>query len=126
MKPLAFIVIALLSVSFVMSAAPTTSMEPRMEGIAKRTQVTRIAVSEATIREVIAWVRHRTADSPPLRKELNIVYSGRTEPKKRITLTLRDVPLLEVLRAAARQADLQIKFTNDTIYLFPTSEQPPI
>jgi hypothetical protein len=37
-----------------------------------------------------------------------------------------NVPVLEVLRAAARQADLQITITDDALYLFPKNEEPPL
>ncbi|MEA3208372.1 MAG: hypothetical protein QOE70_1429 [Chthoniobacter sp.] len=126
MKLAALLLVAFAATLLGAIPAPNGSEQPRMEEIAKQTLIPRIAVRDATIREVIAFARHRTKELPPLKKELNVVYIGRVEPAKRITLELLNVPLLELLRAAARQADLQITITDDAIYLFPKNEEPPL
>ena len=80
---------------------------------------------EATVTESIDFLRKKAKElAHP--HELNIAYIGRKPTDARITLSLTNIPLMEVLKIIAHQAGLTVRTTDHGIYLYPKDEQPEL
>ena len=103
------------------------SGESAPEKVARELRIPRLEFREATVTEAVDFLRKKSQEQLGSDGTLNLNYVARggIVPDARITCSLRDTPLLEVLQIIAQQTNLTLGATDNGIYLFPKGELPP-
>ena len=103
-----------------MAEAPTSP-----EQLAQQVKIARVDFHDATVKESLAFVKAKVKElAAP--QQLNINYIGKKPTDAKIDLSLTDIPVLELIKLIAHEADLGIRVTGNGIYLFPKDEQPDL
>jgi hypothetical protein len=89
---------------------------------AKRIIVPRVEFSGATVEEAVEFVRVKARALDPDKHGVNIVLKPGTQPDARLSLSLSDVPVWEVLRYIAGLANLRLEASGEIITLEPRGE----
>ena len=81
----------------------------------------KIDFRDSTVREAIAFLANKAKDLDPERQGVNIVLSGATgeNDRTRITLTLSNVPLIEVIKYVTNLANLKYKIEPSAVVIVP-------
>ena len=78
---------------------------------------------DATLTECIDFMRLKSRDLDPDKKGVNIIVKPGGDASARITLSLKNVPLLEVLRYCAELANHKLTFDAQSYFLTPVSAE---
>jgi hypothetical protein len=80
--------------------------------------IPRVEFREASVQEAIDFMRKKALENDPEKKGINIVLNEVNGPADRkLTITLSDIPLLEVLRFTAELAELDFQIRDTAIVL---------
>lgn len=97
------------------------------EQLAREIRVPRLEFRKATVFEAVEFLRRKSKELLGGERVLNLNYVRRGDvvDEARITCSLSDTPLLEILQLIAQQANLTLGATDNGIYLYPAGELPP-
>ncbi|HEX5176631.1 MAG TPA: hypothetical protein VFV83_06365 [Chthoniobacteraceae bacterium] len=80
--------------------------------------IPRVEFKEASVQEAIEFIRKKALENDPEKKGINIVLNEVNGPADRkLTITLSDIPILEVLRFTAELAELDFQIRDTAIVL---------
>ena len=80
---------------------------------------------DATLTECIDFMRNKSRELDPDKKDVNIVVKPGGDASIRITLSLKNVPLSEALRYCAELANRKLTFGDQSYFLTPVSTEAP-
>ncbi|MDB6139263.1 MAG: hypothetical protein JWO94_2335 [Verrucomicrobiaceae bacterium] len=90
---------------------------------AKEIILPRVDFADATVPEIVEFLREKTRDFDPKHEDINFIYKdGGTPSSAKITLALTNVPLSELLTYVAELGNLKLETDGHTIVLTPKSE----
>lgn len=94
--------------------------------------VPKVEFREATVREAIDFIHGKAAENDPEKKGINILLNEVNGPAdKRLTMSLSEIPVLELLRFTAELAELDFQIRDTAIVLStggrtnPSEVDPP-
>ena len=113
------LLLALLSLNLSLFAADET--QPTMKA-AGSIIIPKAIFHGATAKEVIAYLNIKSKELDPKKQGVNIALAGAADPKKTVDLDLSNASVLDILRAAAGQAGLELQPSETAILLAPKTK----
>lgn len=104
-------------------AAPSTGTAPSGNSatLAAGLTLTSVEFAEATLPAVLQFLQKKSVDLDPEKRGLNLILDAPGEPTPeslRITLSLRDVSISDVLRYVAELSNLKLRYDDEAVVLF--------
>ncbi len=84
--------------------------------------IPKLEFREATIEEAVAFLRKKSRELSPDKREINLVLNLPSGSDMRITLSLSNIPLTEALKYVAALSDLEIDSEPQAIVLRPSKK----
>lgn len=82
-----------------------------------------VKLQDVAAREAFLYVSQQVEKRSGGKKHLNVVWLAPSEAGNRITLTLQNIPVSEVLRYLAAAADLRVVYDRNAIKVLPAQAQ---
>ena len=115
-----------LSCVLLLSAIDAYGQAETPEQIARRIRIPYISFKDSTPREAVDFLCKKGRDILGQGRTININYIGHDGlSPERANLSVRDIPLLEILQIVAAQTNLSIASSENGIYLYPVGTFPP-
>lgn len=111
--------------SFPATAANSPAPKPPTESPSSRIPFPSIEFRDATLTECIDFIRIKSRDLDPDKKGVNVILKPGGNETARITLSLKNVPLSEVLRYCAELTNHKLTSDAQTFFLTPVSTEVP-
>ena len=100
-------------------APPQAPAKGKEEARAATIIIPWVEFKDATLDEAVEFFRSQALKHDPAKKGVDIVLKAVTPPASKLTLSLREVPLLQGLRYSAELCGFKIEGGEDTIVLSP-------
>ena len=103
--------------------ATRTPAQLKVLALAQQLIIPQVQFQDATLDEALEYIRVKARDLDPATKGINIVLKPSAElAKARITLSLKDVPVLEALRYITELAGCKLDMLGESFYIAPLSD----
>lgn len=111
--------------SFPATAADSPAPKPATESPSSKIIIPSIEFRDATLAECINFIRIKSRELDPDKKGVNIILKPGGNETARITLSLKNVPLSEVLHYCAELTNHKLTSDAQTFFLTPVSTEVP-
>jgi hypothetical protein len=101
------------------SFAAAKAEETGVIKLARELRIPKVEFREATLSEAIAFLMQKSKTADPKEKGINIAVAGQISPEMRLTFSLTDASLYDILQVVAGQAGLELQPGETVIMLVP-------
>lgn len=89
---------------------------------AQEIRIPKVELREASINESIVFLMKKSLEVDPKKQGVNIALAGKGEPDAKITLSVNNAAVFEILTVVAAQAGMEIKPTETILMLVPKTK----
>ncbi len=119
----------LLLFSLIMGLSSATSARASLEAQLRSVIIPNVALQEAGLRESLEFLRQsaRSQTSNAFSPNLVLLISPEEEARRKVTLTLQEIPLYDALQYVARLTSLQMRVEDRAVlFTLPTLSAEPL